>query len=421
MARCPFAEWKVISGGGGSGAYKGGPFRVVHHTTEGSSAQGAFDAFAKNRDDPHFTVDATTIWQHVDTQAASSSLRNAPGGVETNRRSAVQIEMVGFAGQPKNRQTLANVARLCRWIEQTHGVPRVWPGGPPKPPRNGDDPGGHVRDATLWVTAGGHYGHSQVPENVHWDPAYTAEEASYVLAADFDAQGAPTTRNLPTFGGAASAAGAALAGRLIATIGGEGFVSTILEDVDGRVHFYADADIDADGANGQNGAPAAYKVDDSGTEALANGGMKRVGGKVVCQQAWARGVAILDTDNQPKVFPGGVIASTTWYRDPAKATSDPAAYVDAETIAYVVVPPIVVQATRGIVRGCRARVTFGGKSVDCVVADLGPAGKVGELSIAAARAVGIPESPRNGGVSDASVLYELWPGVAAPGFTLQAA
>ena len=102
--------------------------------------------------------------------------------------------------------------------------------------------------------------------------------------------------------------------RIIGTITGEGFVCTIVEEEDGRVHYTADADIDADGANGQNGRAVAYKSDDSGSELLANGGMRVVGGKVVCAHAWARSIVILDTDNEPKVFPGGVIASTTWYR-----------------------------------------------------------------------------------------------------------
>jgi hypothetical protein len=84
------------------------------------------------------------------------------------------------------------------------------------------------------------------------------------------------------------------------------------------VHFLADADIDADGANGQNGAPAAHKADDSGTELLSNGGMKIVRGKVVCAQSWARNIVILNDDNEPKVFPGGIIASMTWYRHPGK-------------------------------------------------------------------------------------------------------
>ena len=209
--------------------------------------------------------------------------------------------------------------------------------------------------------------------------------------------------------------------RTLGTISGEGFSCDILEDGDGRVHFTADADIDADGANGQAGGPAAYRDDDSGTEALANGGMKIQGGKVVCAQPWARDIVILGVDNEPMVFPGGVIASTTWYRHPGKALNDPSAYVDAETVPYVVVPPLIVQRTAGIVRGCKARVTFQGRSVDCVVADRGPANKVGEISIAAARAVGLPESPRNGGTEKVEVEYELWPGVAAAGFVLQKA
>ena len=207
--------------------------------------------------------------------------------------------------------------------------------------------------------------------------------------------------------------------RVLATITGEGFTCPITEDDDGRVHFMADADIDADGANGQNGASLAYKVDDSGTELLANGGMKIVHGKVICAVPGARDIVILDSDNEPKVFPGGVIASMTWYRHPGKPASDPAAYVDAETVPYIVVPPVIVTQTAGVVRGCKARVTFRGKSVDCVVADRGPKNKIGELSIAAARAVGLPSSPRHGGTEKPEVLYELFPGVAAPGFVLQ--
>jgi hypothetical protein len=209
--------------------------------------------------------------------------------------------------------------------------------------------------------------------------------------------------------------------KILGTITAEDFTCTIHEDDDGRVHFVADADIDADGANGQNGQKAAYMVDDSGSEFLANGGMKIEDGKVICAHDWARDIVLLGEDNEPKVFPGGVIASMTWYRHPGKAVSDPAAYVDAETVPYIVVPPLIVQKTAGVVRGCKARVTWRNKSVDCVVADRGPSNRIGELSIAAARDFGMPSSPRNGGVEKAEVQYELWPGIAAPGFLLQPA
>lgn len=187
MAQCPFATQKPISGS--SGGYVTGPFKIVHHTTEGSSADGAFAAFAKHRSDPHFTLDRNTVFQHIDTGVAARALRNEAGGKQTNRDSAVQIEVVGFAGAAKHPRTLKNLARLCRWIEQVHAVPREWPSGFPKPAINGRDPGGHNRNAETWDKESGHYGHSQVPENTHWDPAYTRLEVDYVMAAEFDEAG----------------------------------------------------------------------------------------------------------------------------------------------------------------------------------------------------------------------------------------
>ena len=187
MAKCPFATWMPLSGA--VGGFVGGPFRIVHHTTEGGSAAGAFAAFRKNRSDPHFTVDRTKVYQHIDTTQAARALRNDAGGVETNRYSSIQIEVVGTATKNKDRPTLENVARLCRWLEQTHNIPAVWPSGPPKPAVNGKDPGGHNRNVANWTSKGGHYGHSQVPENHHWDPAYTAQEAEFVLRYDPDAAG----------------------------------------------------------------------------------------------------------------------------------------------------------------------------------------------------------------------------------------
>jgi hypothetical protein len=195
MALCPFATQYPITGS--SGSYTGGPFKIVHHTTEGSKATGAFDAFKLHKSDPHFTVDATTIYQHLDTAVAARALKNLDGGVQTNRDSAVQIEVVGFAGADKNALTLKNVARLCRWIEGAHNVARLWPAGRPKPPLNGGDPGGHNRDAAIWDSQSGHYGHSNVPENVHWDPAYSKVEADYLLAAEFDSHGGVTNPEDP--------------------------------------------------------------------------------------------------------------------------------------------------------------------------------------------------------------------------------
>jgi hypothetical protein len=41
-------------------------------------------------------------------------------------------------------------------------------------------------------------------------------------------------------------------------------------------------------------------------------------------------------------------------------------------------------------------------------------------SIAAAKALGMASNPRSGGFAPPVVLYEIWPGVPAHGFELQA-
>ena len=71
--------------------------------------------------------------------------------------------------------------------------------------------------------------------------------------------------------------------------------------------------------------------------------------------------------------------------------------------------------------GCRAVVTNmkNGKSVEAVVADRGPSGKLGEISISCAEAIGVPVNensshPANSGGVDKHVIhYRLFPGVAA--------
>lgn len=121
--------------------------------------------FRRSNHWPHFTVDETTVYQHVDTNVASRALRNARGGVQTNRWHAVQIELVAQAARDKPPALLATAARLARWIEKTHGIPRTWPAGWPASSRRGCR-----RDVAIWRDRGGHFGHCHVPENTHWDP-----------------------------------------------------------------------------------------------------------------------------------------------------------------------------------------------------------------------------------------------------------
>jgi hypothetical protein len=180
LARYPLAIWSPLPG---IGPYTQGPFKVIHHTTEGSSASGAIATYKQTRNYPHFTVEEDVVYQHVDTNSAVTALEHPSGTIETNRSHAIQIELVGFAGRPKSKTALRTMAALCRWLEREHSIPSVWPNGFPYPPVNGQEPNVPFnRSATNWQTKGGHYGHCHVPNNSHWDPGYTSDEVAQVMS-----------------------------------------------------------------------------------------------------------------------------------------------------------------------------------------------------------------------------------------------
>ena len=172
------------------------------------------------------------------------------------------------------------------------------------------------------------------------------------------------------------------------------------DDADDRVFWESGAAVDADGANGQNGNPFAYREDDQGLDANANAGYPDRGWRNV----------LIDDEGQPKNDGQGNFYSSTTY-----AWSDrplETRYVDSTEVPYVVVNPIVRRRARGVVIGCKARITYRGQSIDAVVADISGPADIGELSIAAADQLGIPSSPRHGGVGR-GVSFELWPGQPA--------
>jgi hypothetical protein len=168
MAWYPNADRSVA--GTNAGTYTGGPFKGVLHTTEGDSASGAISAFRSSGSWPHFLIDYTGhVWQFIDTSLAARALRNLSGGVETNRDSAIQIEIVGYASRPAShpQSQIDGLKALMRWIEQATGVRPVGPGRP-----FADHYGqtGIRFDGPTWDNFAGWCGHCHVPENDHWDP-----------------------------------------------------------------------------------------------------------------------------------------------------------------------------------------------------------------------------------------------------------
>jgi N-acetylmuramoyl-L-alanine amidase len=162
--------------GNSPGGYKGGPPKFVVHTTEGGSASGAFSAYRANNTWPHVTIDQTTVYQHLDTSVSASAVLNESGGVETNRLFAIQAELVGYAADPKSHAMLERAAAFFEWAAGVHGIPAEWPNGRPQG-RNGP----HNRSSSNWTSKSGWYGHSQVPENSHWDPGYLSDEEIDIL------------------------------------------------------------------------------------------------------------------------------------------------------------------------------------------------------------------------------------------------
>jgi hypothetical protein len=145
--------------------------------------------------------------------------------------------------------------------------------------------------------------------------------------------------------------------------------------------------IDADGA------PRAYHPRGAppGLDLLANAGhpgnwwgLATVDGRPVVQKAG---------DPAPGFY---VSVTALVHRD--GAATDPRHYVDAATIPYVVLSPRVMRAANAhlgdfaTVWNRRTR-----KLAHAIVADIGPADRLGEGSLALAQATGVPGTPKSGG------------------------
>ena len=86
--------------------------------------------------------------------------------------------------------------------------------------------------------------------------------------------------------------------------------------------------------------------------------------------------------------------------------------LNSDVDRYIVVPPQVRDGVSGVVLGCQARVvnTRTGHATDAVVGDIGPHAKIGEISIATAKAIGVEASPTTGGEEARVIAYTIWPG-----------
>lgn len=161
-----------------------------------------------------------------------------------------------------------------------------------------------------------------------------------------------------------------------------------------------------------DGSPRCYGPNNSGIDYTANGGHPGNWWAVVTHNGKSNGTPVVQSGAAPQQPIKGLYISTTAYLNKGYGQKDVRRYVDSEKIPYVVTPPQLISLVAPVVMGAAVRVTYKGKSVNALVGDIGPKSHIGEASMACAKALGIKNDPKKGGVSD-GVTYEIWPGVPA--------
>lgn len=166
-----------------------GSRKVLLHSTEGTTIEGAIGAYRAHNSWPTMTVDCRRrrVVQHLPLDVAARALRNEAGGVETNREGTilVQIELVGFAGTPASigspedldwlgRDVLAPICRATG-VPLTVGVVFA-----PYPMSYGKLAGQRLSYGQ-WDAYDGIVGHQHAPENSHGDPG--ALDVTRIVAA----------------------------------------------------------------------------------------------------------------------------------------------------------------------------------------------------------------------------------------------
>ena len=158
------------------GAYIGGPFRGVVHTTEDKSYKPSTTSYYGHHDPPHFTLvmdgSDARFFQHFPINAAARALEHHPDTIDTNKLQAIQIELAWRAAEIGDLPE-AMVERLwdwMRWVETQTGV-KSWQYAQfvGEGEGKGYSSASRMSDGE-WSAFNGWCGHQHVPGNKHWDP-----------------------------------------------------------------------------------------------------------------------------------------------------------------------------------------------------------------------------------------------------------
>ena len=183
---------KRQSWGRDGGSFTTSPDKILLHSTE----TGSFPGYGGGASAPHFTINLGNgeVRQHSPMNRAARALRNASGGVQTNRDGVIQIEIIGtcdksFArkhGYPYLPDMTDEMAGRLKWLLQKicAAIPAIplttsvaWKSYPSSYGNSS------VRMSnSQWTRYKGILGHQHAPENTHGDPGDLPMEK--ILGAD---------------------------------------------------------------------------------------------------------------------------------------------------------------------------------------------------------------------------------------------
>jgi Fungal chitosanase of glycosyl hydrolase group 75 len=176
-------------------------------------------------------------------------------------------------------------------------------------------------------------------------------------------------------------------------------IHTLTED--NSAFFYeAGMMIDADG-----GYHAYHPNKKSGLDFLGNAGKPGNWWALVTDNGRPSGRPVIQTAKDPA--PGFYISTTT-LEDKKADRRDPRRYVNAEAINFIVLPGRLNLGAKlgdlaAVIRPATGAIAF------AIYADVGPAKKIGEASIALAKTLAIPSNPKTGGVGH-GIIYIVFTG-----------
>lgn len=174
------------------------------------------------------------------------------------------------------------------------------------------------------------------------------------------------------------------------------------------ISWVAGMRIDADGGY------KTYHPKNIGLDNIKNAMNKQ--GKLVGVLTDSNGFPVVQNSSDPAP---GYYVSTTSYQNKQFKRTDPRRYLDSETVLFIVAPSQFAKI--GGILGCKCIVTNTktGKSIEGVVGDYGPRNKIGEASMACAKALGVNPNPRIGGTDDTIISYKIFPNIPAEGYEIQ--